>query len=388
MPLNMNSLNPLKSKKRFFKSLFLLIALFLLYSLVTKNLSFIGGFPIFKGKDRQIEKQAYTEIPLPVKAYKVSLIDFTDTLPALGTVKGYREIKLRFAEAGYLEYVNFKDGEKVVEGDIIASLDQREALLRLEYAKNEMEKNQTLFELGSIIEMKLNQSKLEYQSARMDYEKTNLIAPYDGYVGSMEAEKGDFVTPNDVIGSYVNLSDAYVEFGIIEKDIMKIKIGQPSTMTVDSYPQDVFNGEVESISPIVEGKSRTFKVKVRIANEDEKLKAGMFGRVSLLIYEKQNALIIPSSAFRKKDAEYLVYVIHPEKSEGSDKLSGAEFAESADEIVYGTIEVRPIQVAYTTPDAIELKAGLEEGEIIVADLHQEFEEKARVEITEIQENIF
>lgn len=374
-----------KSRKRLFKILSLVAIGVVVYAVVSRNITFIGGFPLFKRAEKKIDKKAASEIPLPVKAFKTARVDFTDTLPALGTVKGYHEIELKFAESGYIEYVNFKDGERVIEGDIIASLDQREALLKLEYAKNELEKNQKLFDLGSIIEMKLNQSKLEYQSARMDYEKTNLIAPYDGYIGSVEAQKGDFITPNDVVGSFVNLTDAYVEFGIIEKDIAKVKVGQPVSMSVDSYPQDVFSGEIESISPIVEGKSRTFKVKGRVTNEGEKLKAGMFGRVGILIYEKQNALVIPSAAFKKKENEYFVYVVHPE---GATDASKEKPEEAAEEITYGTIEIRPIQIAYTTPDAVEIKAGLEEGEIILAEMQQDFEEKTRVEITEVQENIF
>jgi membrane fusion protein, multidrug efflux system len=385
-----------KSKKRVFKILLILVIGTVIYAVVAKNFEFISGFPIFKKDKVDVEKQSYTEVPLPVKAYRVSISDFTDTLPALGTIKGYREIDLKFAESGYVEYINFKDGEKVIEGDIIASLDQREALLKLEYAKNEVEKNQALFDLGSIIAMKLNQSKLEYQSARMDYEKTNLIAPFDGYVGSVEVGKGDFVTPSDILGSFVNLTDAYVEFGIIEKDVTKVRVGQPVSMSVDSYPQDTFEGEIESISPIVEGKSRTFKVKARITNEEEKLKAGMFGRVGVLIYEKSNTLIIPSASFKKKEEEYFVYVIHPELPEEEEEPSEEpeeepsaedEFA-GEEEITFGSIEIRPIQIAYTTPDAVEIKAGLDEGELVVADIQHDFEEKARVEVTEVQENIF
>jgi len=382
---------PKKSNKKIFKIIAALVIVFVVGTLISKNVKFIGGFPIFKKDKSKIEKKDISTIPIPVKAYRVSLVDFTDSLPALGTVKGYHEIELKFSEPGYIEYVNFKDGEKVIEGDIIASQDQREALLKLEYAKNEMEKNQLLFDLGSITKHKFNQSKLEYQSARLEYEKTNLIAPYDGYIGSLEIEKGSYVTPNDEVGSFVNLTDAYVEFGVIEKDITKVRVGQPVSMSVDAYPQDIFEGELDSISPIVEGKSRTFRVRARITNEDEKLRAGMFGRASVLIYEKDNAIVIPSSAFKRKGDEYFVYVVHPELSdeapgETDPEFEGLEGAEQ--EIIFGSIEIRPIQVAYTTPDAVELKAGLEEGELLVADIQQEFEEKTRVEVTEIQENLF
>jgi membrane fusion protein (multidrug efflux system) len=358
----------------------------------------VKGLPTFK-KKKIVQKKTVDDIAIPVKGYKVTRVDFSDTLPSLGTVKGYREVELKFAETGYIEYINFRDGEKAVEGDIIGSLDQREKLLKLEYAKNEMERTQKLFDLGAIADSKLQQTKLEYQSARLEYEKTNLVAPFDGYLGSVEKQKGDFVTPNDTFGTFVNLTDAYAEFGAIEKDINKIKIGLPVTMTVDSYPQDTFSGEIESISPVVEGKTRTFKVKARVVNEGEKLKAGMFGRVGVQIYQKEHTLVIPSAAFRKKEQEYFVYVIHPEapvedaEAEAASakpaKKGGKEAAPAKpSDVIIGTVEVRPIQVAYATPDAVEIKAGLEDEELIVADIQQEMEEKTKVEVTEIQEYTF
>ena len=386
IPKNLPEFNPLKmNKKRLFKILFIVVLVVLAFSFLSKHITFVGGLPTFKKKE-EVAKQPVSAIPVPVKGYKIARTDFTDTMPALGTVKGYREIELRFAESGYVEYINFRDGEKTIEGDIIASLDQREALLKLEYAKNEVERNEKLFELGSIVESKLKQSRLEYQSARLEYEKTNLIAPYDGYIGTLQKQKGDYVDPNDVFGTYVNLTDSYLEFGIIEKDMKKIKIGQVVNLAVDAYPEDTFHGEIESISPIVEGRTRTFKVKARIVNEEEKLKAGMFGRVGVLIYEKDNAIVIPSAAFRKQENEYFVYVIHQETPE-EEKAEGKEAA-GYEDLIIGTVEVRPIQIAYTTPDAVEIKAGLEEDELIVADIQQDLEEKARVEVTEIQEYIF
>ncbi len=387
-----------KNKSTLFKLLLVIAVILVGFSVLSKHITFVKGLPTFK-KKKIVQKKTVDDIAIPVKGYKVTRVDFSDTLPSLGTVKGYREVELKFAETGYIEYINFRDGEKAVEGDIIGSLDQREKLLKLEYAKNEMERTQKLFDLGAIADSKLQQTKLEYQSARLEYEKTNLVAPFDGYLGSVEKQKGDFVTPNDTFGTFVNLTDAYAEFGAIEKDINKIKIGLPVTMTVDSYPQDTFSGEIESISPVVEGKTRTFKVKARVVNEGEKLKAGMFGRVGVQIYQKEHTLVIPSAAFRKKEQEYFVYVIHPdapvedaggEEASGKPAKKGDKEAAPAkpSDVIIGTVEVRPIQVAYATPDAVEIKAGLEDEELIVADIQQEMEEKAKVEVTEIQEYTF
>jgi membrane fusion protein (multidrug efflux system) len=394
----------LLNKKVFFPALIAIFAFFFLISFVKNHISCVGGFPVYKKSKKEITEKAPEEIPFPVKVYKVARVNFRDTLPSLGSIKGFRELDLKFPVPGNVEYINFKEGEKIIQGDIIASLDQKEALLKLEYAKIELDKNTRLFELGSIAEAKLKQSQLEYQSARVELDKTNLIAISDGYIGSIEIDRGSYVTPQDKVGAFVDLKDVYVDFGIIEKDIAKVKEGQNVEISVDSYPDEIFKGQVDSVSPIVEGRSRTVEVRSRITNVDEKIKPGMFGRVNVLVYEKEDAIVIPSSSFKKKEDQYFVYLVHPEeaaaieetepvqkpsKKKSKDKKAAApvEIPEEPKALL-GTIEIRQIEVTYATPDAIEVKEGLEEGDLVIVDVEQELQDRAKVEITETQEGIF
>ena len=380
------------------------IVVTLLFSFVKDHVSCVGGFPVFRKTKKQLETKTLEEAPMPVKVYKVARVSFRDTLPSLGTIKGFREFDLKFPVQGSIEYINFKEGEKITQGDIIASLDQKEALLKLEYAKVELEKQTKLFELGSIIETKLKQSQLEYQSAKAELDKTNLVAISDGYIGSIETDKGAYVTPQDKVGTFVDTKDVFVEFGVIEKDIVKVKEVQNVEVTMDSFPDQIFKGQVDSISPIVEGRSRTLKVRSKISNPDEKLKPGMFGRVNALVYEKEDALVIPSSSFKKKEDKYFAYVVHiqekSDKGPSADSLVGLQAPKSKGDkaqpaapaedskTVMGTIEVRPIEIAYATPDAVEIKEGLEEGDTVVVDVEQELKDKSKVEVTETQEGIF
>ncbi len=387
------------------------------------HISCVGGFPVYKKSKKEIAQKTIEQPPAQVKVYKASKVSFRDTLPSLGTIKGFREIDLKFQTAGIVEYINFKEGERVTQGDIIASLDQKEQLYKVEYAKLELDKQSKLFELGSIIENKLRQSQLEYQSAKAELDKTNLTALSDGYMGSLEVDKGSYVTPQDKVAVFVDLKDVYMEFGVIEKDLGKLKEGQNVEASVEAYPDQVFKGQVESVSPIVESQSRTVKVRSKIANTDEKLKAGMFGRVNVLVYEKDQALVIPSSSFKKKEESYFVYLVHedeklaeglpaegetkPKPSKGKkqsgfwpfqkdskekrpqgDAPSGAAPQTEEPKPIFGTVEIRTIEISYATPDAVEIKEGLEENDLIVMDLEQELKDKAKVEITETQEGIF
>ncbi len=365
------------------------LALFFLVSFIKTNVSCIGGFPVLKKHKKDVPKMAQ-EVPLPVKVYKVARVSFRDTLPSLGTIKGFREYELKFPVSGVVEYINFKEGERITQGDIIASLDQKEGLLKLEYAKIEMEKLSKLYELGHIVETKLKQSQIEYQSAKAELEKTNLLAYSDGYIGSITVDKGSYVSTQDKVAMFVDMKDVFIEFGIIEKDVVKVKEGQNVEVTVESYPDQLFKGHVDSVAPLVEGRSRTVNVRSKLSNVDEKIKPGMFGRVNVLVYEKEDALVIPSSSFKKKDEQHLVFLVHPEgeSKQDGDPKDAKDVLPDKDQPVLGIVEIRPIEINYATPDAIEVKEGIEEGDLVIVDVEQDLQDKARVEITETQEGIF
>ena len=319
---------------------------------------------------------------VPVKVYKVRRINFTDTLPAMGNIKGFKEIDLKFETSGILESFNFEEGERIQEGDIIANLNQRDALLKLKYAELELEKAKKLHELGGVNKIKLEQSKLEYESAKSDFEKTNIYAVTDGLLGGRDIDVGAYLTPNDKIGTFVDIEDVYAEFKIIEKDVPKLKLGHKCEIFVDAYPNKSFKGTVDSVSPIIEGRTRTQKVKVELKNPDFLLKPGMFARVMISTYENDNALIVPTSAFKKKDADYFVYVVHKEEKAEEEKEEKEPILDK------GTVEVRKVEIAYLTQDLAEISKALKEGELIIIEAYQEFKDKDVVEISEVQETLF
>jgi len=324
----------------------------------------------------------------PVKVYKVRRMDFKDTLPVLGMIKGYKEIMLKFQVSGLLESFNFEEGEKVQEGDIIANLEQRDALLKLKYAELELDSAKKIFELGGIIENALEKAKLEYESAKSDLEKTNIYAVSDGVLGIQDMDVGSYVSPNDRIGIFIDITKVYAEFDVIEKDVPKLKLGQKSEVFVDALPNKDFVGTVDTISPLIEGRTRTQRVRVELKNPDGVLKPGMFIRGLISTYEKKNAIIIPASSLKKKEEGYIVYVVRPEEepaqAEGDEEKEKAVDAEKE----MGTIEIRPIKISYMTQDKVEIEEGLEEGELIVMELAQDFQDKEKVEVVEIQEILY
>jgi len=353
---------------------------------------------------------------IPVKVYKVKRMDFKDTLPVMGRVEGFKEIELKFETSGIIESFNFEEGERILEGDIIASLSQKDALLKLKYAALEMEKAQKIYDLGGHDKVAVEQKKLEYESAKRDLEKTNIYASADGYLGSRDKNAGSYISSQDKVGTFVDFTKVYGTFDVIEEDSPKVSMGQNVEIFIDAVQGETFAGTVDMISPMIEGRTRTQKVKVELDNEKSELKPGMFARGIINTYEKKDALIIPSAAFKKKEQKYYVYVIHPaEEGEGEEVAAEGteqkdekkpekkkevkkekrgkekekeEAAEEAEKKNEGIVEEREVEIAYLTHDMAEIGKGLEEGELIIRELHQEYKDKDKVEITEVQETIF
>lgn len=331
---------------------------------------------------------------VPVSVYQVKRMDFRDTLPVMGRIRGYREIDLMFQTQGVLESFNFREGERILRGDIIASLDQSEALLKLQYASLELEKAKKMYELGAVAKLAVDQKQLEYESARVDLQKTNIYARTDGYLGTAEKDAGTYVTPQDKIGVFVDFNEVWGTFDVIEEDSSKMKVGQNVEVFIDAYPGEAFVGTVDTISPMIEGRTRSQRVRVSLDNERGYLKSGMFARAVINAYEQADAIIIPSSAFKREQNQHYVYVVNPQEEETPDDEMDLddEFAPPEEQLPAGVdigiIEKRLIEIEYLTHEAAEIGRGLEEGEMIIREIHQDFEEGDRVEIAEIQETLF
>jgi len=386
-------------KKNKMKLFFVMLALLVVLLIFARSLQNIAK-ALFKKEEAKAPVVEFEEGLSPIKALKIKKMDFKDTLPVMGNIKGFKEVELKFQTNGIIESINFEEGERIQEGDIIANLVQKDALLKLNYSDIEMKKAKKLFEIGAIDKVKLDQTKLEYDSARSELDKTNIYAVSNGLMGSRVLDVGNFVTPNDRIGVFIDISKVYADFNVIEKDMAKIALKQKVDVFVDAYPNKSFNGKIDRIAPIVEGRSRTQNIKVELDNKDGLLKPGMFTRALIYTYEKKDALVIPTSSLKKQEEQYLVYVVHKEEQKEAQSAEPAKKEKEAPKKAeqpeqpaaapqeLGTIEVRPIKVGYMTQDMVEVEEGLSEEELIVVEVYEEYKDKAKVEIMEVQEGLF
>ncbi|MBU1146937.1 MAG: efflux RND transporter periplasmic adaptor subunit [Candidatus Omnitrophica bacterium] len=362
-----------------------------------KKMDFMGMLSRDKGqgtsdKGSELEAGAGQQEALPVRCYKVALRDFKDELPVMGTVKGSLEITLKFEVNGIIDAINFREGDLIYKEDLIATINKKDAQLKVDYSKSKLESakvqslaaqkkleiHKNLYDIGGIIKAKLEEVELEVRSAELqaesaevelrsaesELEKTNLYAPRNGVMGSRDAEVGEFVTPNDKVATLYDTMKVFVELGIVEKDIEKLALDLDVIVTVDAYQGMNFTGRVDNIFPVIEGKSRTLTLRVGIENEDAMLLPGMFARALITVAEFKNAIVVPSMSLNKSD-------------EGGYTLF------TVDE---NTVRSRPVEVAYVTTDYSVIASGLYEGELVVVDTPQELKDGMSVDVIEVQES--
>ena len=313
---------------------------------------------------KKSEKEAQLrEEEVPVNVFRVARGTFQDTLSAMGTVKGGSEIELRFQVPGVVKSFDFREGDKVRKGEVIARLDQSDALLKLKQAQIELEEYEKLYSIGAIVKSKLEQARLAARLASSEFEKTYLRAVRDGIIGDKNVEVGEFITPNVKVATLVNLESVVVELGIIEKEIDRVFLGQKVTVNVDTYPGIDFTGRVSNISPLIAGKSKTLTVKANLDNPGGLLLPGMFARIKISVFEKEHALLVPSDSLDRSTGEFRVFVV------GEDNVAYAQ----------------PVEVAYLSSDYAQIAGGVEEGELVVVEKPEALADGKKVRIIELKE---
>ena len=169
-----------------------------------------------------------------------------------------------------------------------------------------------------------------------------IYAPASGFVMTRNAFPRQRVMPETELYTLADLSTVWIIADIYEFEAADVKLGQPATVTLSSFPEREFTGKITYIFPQVDNATRTLKVRIELANKGFALKADMFADVVLQI-NYGNKLVVPQEAVMDSGTEQLVYV-------------------SIDD---GYFEPRRIQIGAKVDNKYIVLGGLQAGERIV-----------------------
>ena len=171
-----------------------------------------------------------------------------------------------------------------------------------------------------------------------------VTAPISGQVADRQVTIGQsFEDSGSKLMTIVNDREVFATASIYEKDLGKVKIGQPVKVKVASVPNQIFTGRIKRISSVVEGETQVVPVQAEISNANGQLKPGMFAELEV-VTDKTSApvLTIPSSAVVDANGKKIIYV----KNGNAFQSVEAEFGQ-------------------TSGNLIEVTSGLFEGDVVV-----------------------
>ncbi|MCL2485180.1 MAG: efflux RND transporter periplasmic adaptor subunit [Endomicrobia bacterium] len=335
---------------------------------------------------------------IQVKTIRVVKQDFTDKYTVMGSIKGAIENDMRFEIEGLLERYNFREGAHINQGQVICSLNPKDALSKADYAQSRFKSENSsflsakerykvyeeMFRMKALAESKLYEAKFELQAAesrvksalselelaQSNVKKTNLEAPTGGILAEIIIKPGEYVTPQDVVCKFISDRGTNFEVDIPEKDLQKLAIGQKVKILSDSFPDREFDGVLMEIAPIVNVRTRTSTVKINVENAQGLLRSGMFARGTIYLRELKNVVLIPAdSVVSLNNVTFLVPIVIPDLKPGE-----------------GTIQMRPVIVGDKVGDKIVILEGLNIGEMIPAETNGQLSDGARVKFQEMLES--
>lgn len=266
---------------------------------------------------------------LPVKAVAVKRDTVIESITAVGTLRANESVLIRPEIAGRIQTIHFREGDPVVAGVPLVTLDPAEykaqvagsqADVTVSELNYERQRNLDRSKLASQQDLdnaraKLDQARAKLQLDQVRLDKTVIHAPFAGVVGLRAVSPGAYVSPGQDIARLDSLNPIKLDFRVPEIYLARLRAGQVVEARVDAYPGETFHGEIFAIDPTLDETTRTVLVRARLANAEGELRPGVFARVQIELARREQALVIPEEAVWPVGNQTLVYVIKDGKAE-------------------------------------------------------------------------
>tara|TARA_E500000331_G_scaffold120496_1_gene117625 strand:- start:4490 stop:6001 length:1512 start_codon:yes stop_codon:yes gene_type:complete len=257
---------------------------------------------------------------------------------------------------GVVEEIFAEEGDRVQRGMPLAQLDTRKLELEVRRTRTNIEsferafaRSQQLLETNMISPEAHDQARynLEREKASLalqmyDLEEATVRAPIDGVVTKREIKLGNTLSPNSPAFEIKRVESIEAVLNVPEREVNKVQKGQLARVTIDALSSTEFEGVVDRVAPEIDADSGTFRVTVRLGNEQGLLRPGMFARVGVRYDSNENTLLLKREAVVTQKDESSVFVVRD-----------------------GVATKQEVKLGYAMGNDIEILDGLGEGDEVV-----------------------
>lgn len=327
--------------------------------------------------------------PHPVEVYDVGEHSFREVVSISANILPKRQVKILPRVPGRLAKVLVEEGDAVEEGQVVAQLDRRDYLLNVKQAQaqaaaaranadaaavgvdsastaqarmkslhetkaisqSEMDKVDDGYRMGlakhTAAQAQTQLALVGLESARTKLADTVLRAPFSGLVVKRLLEEGELcgIMPPGIVMIIADVAQMKVIGSVGELHVARIKTGMPAKVVVDALPGEVFRGNVEIVSPMVDPMTRTATVHITVPNDDGRLEMGMAAEIEIDLGERR-AIAVPQDVLAGR---------------GADRENATVFVVDAE----GIARQLDISIGARQGSLVEVREGLEKGARVI-----------------------
>ena len=313
-----------------------------------------------------------------VSKYEIQQTIFNTYIEAQANLKTRKNVLILPEFQGTLERVFVSEGQKVKKGQLLAEINDsglneqyEQMVIQAEFAKENFERTQRLWDNNIGSEMQYLKSKTDYEASKKMVDqmkdrlsKTKIYAPFDGEIDEIISNVGSNLIPGvSQILRLVNLDIIYAESFVSEKYISFIGEGTEAIVQIPLLNMD-YRSSVNQTGNFINPSNRTFRIEVPVENFDNRIKQNLDAKIKINIYKKDDAIVIPLRIVRE-DAlgKNFVYVMSEDNKEGV-YLTSKQF----------------ITLGNKSEDKVEVIEGLALGDIVVLEGAYSVEDSQRVKL--------
>jgi len=330
--------------------------------------------------------------PMSIVPETVGKGDIGINLNALGTVTSLATVTVRTQISGYLLKVDFKEGQDVKKGDLLAEIDSRPYEATLAQVKGQLARDEALLK-GAQVDLARYQGlaaqnavphqTLDTQvalvaqdqgtveadrgtvkSAEVNLQYCRILSPLDGRVGLRQVDQGNYVTPGDASGLVVitQLQPISVLFTVPEDNLQAIskRLQDGAVLPAAAYDRGgaskIADGMLQTFDSQIDPTTGTIKLRAQFPNETRTLYPNQFVNVQLLLDTHKDVTTMSASGIQRGVPGTFVYLINADS----------------------TVSVRPVKLGVTDGDRVEVLSGLAPGDRIVIDGADKLRDGAKI----------
>jgi len=331
---------------------------------------------------------------VPVAVAKAEARDVPVFLTGLGSVEAFNTVTLRTRIDGQIMEIDFKEGQNVHKGDLLAVIDPRpyevqlsqtEANLfkdqaALKDAKVNLERFTDLYNNGGVIakqqldtqasmvgqlEGSVLADQAQIDNAKLQLSYTRITAPVNGRVGLRLVDIGNIVHAADANGLLVltQLQPIAAVFNLPEDNLPAVaQRMNRGSLIAEAYSRDdqtkLATGVLQTIDNQIDLTTGTGKLKAVFQNNENALWPNQFVNIHLLLEVRKNNTVVPSAAIQRGPQGSYVFAVNPDK----------------------TVALRPVTVSYSANNFSSIAKGVAPGDMVVTDGQDKLQDKSRVEV--------